>query len=56
VDAAFRARFLADPEGEARKAGLDPKERESLGKIDRVGLDMAARSYERKRAARIGQG
>ena len=50
VDAAARRRFLADPGGEARRAGLDPSECDAVQNIDRVGLAMAARSFERKRA------
>jgi hypothetical protein len=50
VDAAFRARFLADPVGEARSAGLDAETAERLARIDRVGLEMAAESFARKRA------
>ena len=49
VDAAFRARFLADPETEARRAGLSCGDREKLKSIDRTGLEMAAKSYEMKR-------
>lgn len=50
VEAAARQKFLADPDGEARRAGLDPSECDAVQKIDRVGLAMAARSFERKRA------
>ena len=50
VDAAFRARFLADPEGEARRAGLGCAGVAAVKSIDRVGLEMAARSYELKRS------
>lgn len=49
VDAAFRARFLRDPEGTARDAGLGAADRAALKAIDRVGLEMAAKSYELKR-------
>ena len=51
VDAAARARFLADPAGEAGRAGLSARECEALRSIDRVGLDLAAESYARKRGA-----
>ena len=50
VDESARERFLADPEGEAMKAGLTAKEIEAVAKIDRVGLDLFAKSLERKRA------
>ena len=49
VDAAFRSRFLADPEGEARSAGLPVGDQAALLEIDRVGLELAAQSYEAKR-------
>ena len=52
VDAAFRARFLADPDLEGREAGLSHEERIALKAIDRVGLELAARSYENKRKKR----
>lgn len=47
VDPTARARFLADPEGEARAAGV-----EGLGPINRVGLDLTAESLAHKRAGR----
>ena len=53
VDETARGRFLADPQGEAMKAGLTAKEIEAVAKIDRVGLDLFTRSLERKRAGRI---
>ena len=52
VDAALRERFLADPVGEAMRAGLDRATAERLAEIDRVGLELAADSFARKRAAR----
>ena len=51
TDAAARARFLAEPEAEARRAGLNPDQCRALAAIDRTGLEMAARSFARKRAA-----
>ena len=51
VDADFRACFLADPDGEAAKAGLGQEDREALKKIDREGLALAARSFEAKRSS-----
>ena len=49
VDAQLRARFLNAPREEARRAGLNAEQCEALVAIDRVGLEMAARSFERKR-------
>ena len=58
VDDDARAAFLADPRTEAAKAGLTDTEVESLTKIDRVGLDLYAKSLEQKRghSKRIKQG
>jgi hypothetical protein len=50
VDSELRVRFLADPAGEARRAGFDDATAEKLASIDRTGLEMAAASFERKRA------
>ena len=52
VDADTRQRFLADPHATARQAGLDASEVDALARIDRVGLELAARSFASKRAAR----
>jgi hypothetical protein len=52
VDPAARARFLADPRAEAARAGLPEQQCRALEKIDRVGLEMAARSFAHKRARR----
>jgi hypothetical protein len=49
VDAEARARFLAAPYDEAVRAGLTEEQCRALEKIDRVGLEMAARSFGRKR-------
>ena len=49
VDATLRARFLDTPREEARRAGLNPAQCDALAAIDRVGLEMAAHSFERKR-------
>ena len=53
VDERARAKFLADPRGEALKAGLTAQEVESVTRIDRVGLDLLANSLERKRRGRF---
>jgi hypothetical protein len=49
VDADARERFLADPRGEALRAGLTPVEADSIARIDREGLALAVESYARKR-------
>jgi hypothetical protein len=49
VDGDFRARFLADPAGEAKRAGLSQAEGQALERIDRSGLELAAGSYNIKR-------
>jgi hypothetical protein len=49
VDEDKRTAFLADPRGEALKAGLTADEAEALAAIDRVGLELFAQSLERKR-------
>lgn len=49
VDEAARAAFLADPQAEARRAGLTEAECEALASIDREGLEMAAVSLVKKR-------
>ena len=52
TDAEARVTFLADPRGEALRAGLSPGEAESLCRIDQAGLELAAESFARKRAGR----
>ena len=54
VDPEARARFLADRVGEASRAGLDANAVAQLDGIDRVGLELAAASLERKRRLRAG--
>jgi hypothetical protein len=53
VDEKARDRFLADPRGEASRAGLNQEEIEALEKIDRAGLELAAQSLQRKRSKRF---
>lgn len=55
VDESARAKFLADPRGEALKAGLTAQEVEAVARIDRVGLDLLTTSLERKRRGRFGK-
>ena len=50
TDAAARARFNADPAGEAARAGLSADEAAAMMACDRVGLEMAAASFGNKRA------
>lgn len=52
VDKEAREEFLADPRGAARRAGLGESEIDALEKIDRSGLELVARSLERKRQMR----
>ncbi|MBM3814255.1 MAG: hypothetical protein FJW20_21735 [Acidimicrobiia bacterium] len=52
TDAELRRRFLDDPTGEASRAGLSAEETQSLEGIDRLGLELAAESYRRKRVRR----
>ena len=49
LDKEARARFLADPRGEAARAGFHPTECEALANLDRVGLELASQSFARKR-------
>jgi hypothetical protein len=49
VDATAREKFLADPRGEAVRAGLSAQEIESVVNIDRDGLELFAHSLRRKR-------
>jgi uncharacterized protein (UPF0276 family) len=51
TDAAARERWLADPDGEGRRAGLDGSGLIALRSLDRPGLELAAVSYAAKRAA-----
>lgn len=50
IDAIARERFLADPRGEATRAGLAAHEIEALVNIDREGLEMFADSLRHKKA------
>ena len=56
VDPEARRRFLADPHAAARAAGLDESEADALARVDRVGLELAARSFASKRSARPRRG
>jgi len=50
TDAAARARFRVDPAAFAAEHALSPADTEALCGIDRSGLELAAGSFERKRA------
>ena len=49
VDADSRARFRANPLAEAKNVGLSNAECKALENMDWVGLEMAARSFAKKR-------
>jgi hypothetical protein len=49
VDAHARANFKANPLAEAKKAGLSDYESAALENLDWIGLEMAARSFAKKR-------
>ena len=50
TDAVVRQRFVADPRGEAARAGLEAVQIEALAAMDFTGLAFAARSFDKKRA------
>ena len=54
VDQTAREKFLADPRGEAIRAGLCSDEIDSLVNIDREGLELFAHSLQHKRAQKHG--
>jgi len=51
VDDQARARFLSNPHAEANRARLTAEQCNALESIDTVGLQLAADSFARKRAA-----
>jgi uncharacterized protein len=51
VDRAARERWLADPDGEGLRAGLDEAARAAVRQLDRPGLELAAASFAHKRKA-----
>ena len=51
-DAELRERFLAAPANVAAAFGLTPAEVAALEKIDHAGLQLAAKSYAKKRQLR----
>jgi hypothetical protein len=52
LDAAARAAFLADPVGEALRAGLPEPVARSFSAPDRAGIELAAASFAGKRSGR----
>ena len=54
VDQTAREKFLADPRGEAMRAGLAPHEIDDVANIDRDGLELLAHSLEHKRTHKHG--
>jgi hypothetical protein len=55
TDAPLRARFLANPRVEAERHQLTVEECDALERIDRVGLQMAARSFAHKRTIKAAR-
>ncbi len=56
VDAEALARFRANPRAEAARAGLSPEESASLEQMDWPGLELAARSFAKKRSGKHSKG
>jgi len=56
VDDVAREQFLADPRGQAMRAGLRSDEIENLVNIDREGLEMFAHSLQHKKAKKLQRG
>ena len=56
TDAGFRERFLAAPLQVALGEGLSEEEARAMAGVDRVGLELAAHSFEKKRAGRGKRG
>jgi hypothetical protein len=50
LDRDARREFVADPSAAAREAGLAEADVAALERVDRVGLELAARSFAAKRA------
>ena len=49
VDSDARANFKGNPRAEAKKAGLSDEQCTALENFDWIGLEMAARSFAKKR-------
>jgi len=52
TDPDARARFKADPGGEARRAGLSGEEAVALASLNWCDLELASRSFQNKRRAK----
>jgi hypothetical protein len=52
LDRDARDAFVADPRGAAHRAGLNEAEVATLERVDRVGLELTARSLAAKRTQR----
>ena len=55
TDPPLRARFLAGPREEAERQGLTVEECAALERIDRVGLELSARSFAHKRTLKASR-
>lgn len=55
TDAALRADFLAGPRAVAERHQMTAEECDALERIDRVGLDLSARSFAHKRAMKMAR-
>jgi hypothetical protein len=55
TDAEFRVRFREDPQGVGGECGLDDVALAALARTDWVSLELASRSYARKRADRTSR-
>lgn len=53
TDEQLRASFLADPRAEAERQRLTNEECQALERIDRIGLELSARSFAHKRALKV---
>ena len=56
LDRDARRAFLADPRGAAAEYGLSEADVAALERVDRDGLELAARSFASKRAGRAPRG
>lgn len=56
TDGHVREKFLADPRGEALRAGLSESEVTAMERIDRAGLELTVRSLNHKRQRRSRAG
>ena len=55
TDAPLRARFLAAPREVAERQGLTVEESAALERMDRVGLELSARSFAHKRSLKANR-